>query len=252
MTRRRLTILLPLAAALLAGGCTTFSDADAVARVGDVELSVDDLDALAVDAGIPAGEDLPPDVVRTLIQNWVQETAVRDGLLDPNEIDISEAAIGARFDSGLTESGVVCPAIVVTDTPEIAVDAAAELDAGAEFADVFAEQNIDTTLDSTTGQIGCVDILSVLQAADAPEVGVLLDLSGDDRYGSSALTDQLGTPVGGIVVAFRTYDELADTDRSVVDSSIRSVFAVEEIDIMIDSRYGYFDPITTSIQPLGG
>ena len=42
-----MTILLPLAAATLATGCTTFSDNDAVARVNDVELSSETLAELA-------------------------------------------------------------------------------------------------------------------------------------------------------------------------------------------------------------
>ena len=52
-----MTILLPLAAASLTAGCTTFSDADAVARVGETELSTEELDELVGDGGVEVVSD---------------------------------------------------------------------------------------------------------------------------------------------------------------------------------------------------
>ena len=252
MIRRRLTILLPLAAALTVSGCTTFSDADAVARVGDTELSADELDQLAADAGIPEGQELDPEIVRTLIQGWIQETAINSGEFDPDALgDTDPARVATRFDQGVRESGVVCPAILVTESLDAALDTRDELVAGASFADVFAERNVDETLVASEGQIGCVDINAVLDAADAPEVASLLELDAADPFSASALTDQFGEVVGGIVVAFRPYDELSEADAAAVDTSVQGILAVEEIDVMVDSRYGYFDPMSAAVRPLG-
>ena len=52
--------LAPLALMLLTAGCTTFSDNDAVARVGNVELSRAELDDQLAELGLEATDEAVP------------------------------------------------------------------------------------------------------------------------------------------------------------------------------------------------
>lgn len=96
--RPRSLALLVVAAGLAVSGCTTFTDDDAVARVGDVELSEDELDdiAFAIRAqAAPADEADDPDLtiaeLRQATSLWVQ-ARLQDDFLDGEEIDVDDAS----------------------------------------------------------------------------------------------------------------------------------------------------------------
>lgn len=93
MTRRILPILLTLAAATLAAGCTTFSDNDAAARVGDDELSDEMLDELVGLVSDPqtggAGDPTSGDSVRNALTFWVR-AQVLEQLVDDAGVEISD------------------------------------------------------------------------------------------------------------------------------------------------------------------
>lgn len=82
----RRTCAAAVAATLLAGGCSTFTDNDAVARVGDVSLSQDGLADIAPQAegattGTPTTEgagDVEGDPVRATISNWIVTEVLAD------------------------------------------------------------------------------------------------------------------------------------------------------------------------------
>ena len=244
-------LLATLASLTFASGCTTFSDDDAVARVGDTELGIDELQQRAVDAGLPAGERLDPQIARTLIAGWIQETATSTGLFDPATIDIAEDEVSRRFDRGLEESGVICPRILIADTVEAGDAVVSDLRSGATFDEVFAEANIDPSLDAQAGRIGCLGINDVASAAGAPEVAALYDLDGRDRFTSEPILDPLGEPAGSVVIAFTPYADLDESERQIASSTVQSVIAVDDIDVKVNSRYGYFDPVVAAVVPLG-
>lgn len=245
------TILLPLAVASLAASCSAL-DTDAVARVGDAELSAGDLDERAVAAGFSVDPAIDPATARAIIQQWIQETAVGNGDFDVDAVgEVTGDRAALRYDAGLTESGVVCPAFIVTETPDDAGVALAQLNSGTDFNAVFAANNVDPGLTETGGRLDCFDLASLLDAADNPEVAVLFELSADRPFATSPLLDPGGNPIAGIVLAFRTYAELEPDETALVSSALQSRIAVENIDVDVDSRYGYFDPQTASVVALG-
>lgn len=104
MRPRSLTIL-ALASAVLAGGCTTFSDADSIARVNDEELDQDQFDELlplvvdptTLEPGATAG------AARTTISVWIEAQVFTQALdeggveLDPALLDTTTATLSEQF-----------------------------------------------------------------------------------------------------------------------------------------------------------
>lgn len=98
-------MILPLAAALLAGGCTTFSDQDAIARVGNVELKQEQLDEIL--PLVTSGTEVPPEAAagatRTAISVWLEaqvfsQAVVSSGVeLDQAALDESTARLSSQF-----------------------------------------------------------------------------------------------------------------------------------------------------------
>jgi hypothetical protein len=81
--RRLLTILLSVtglfALSAATSGCSTFSDADAAARVDDTELSPDGLSDL-VDVIAQGGDPNDAEVVRQAVALWIQVEVINTGL----------------------------------------------------------------------------------------------------------------------------------------------------------------------------
>ncbi len=98
-------MILPLTAALLAGGCSTFSDQDAIARVDDVELKQEQLDEIL--PLVTSGADLPPEAIagatRTAISVWLEAQVFSQAIensgvgLDPASLDESTERLNAQF-----------------------------------------------------------------------------------------------------------------------------------------------------------
>lgn len=252
MNRRVQSILLPVALASIAAGCTTFSDDDIIARVGDTELTDEIVAERAAAGGLPADEVPDISVTRQIIGSWVNETALDDGLVDADAPgEVPDALVASRYDEGIRSAGITCPAFLVTDTVNDAEAAVAELRSGEAFADVFAARNIDESLDPTVGLIGCPTLGAVLSAGEAPEAAVLLDLTAEDRYGVAEILDPNGQPQVSVVVDFRPFEELDADGLALADATVRSVLAFADLDVKINPRYGYFDPVTGAVLPLG-
>ena len=106
--RRLLTILLSVtglfALSAAASGCSTFSDADAAARVDDTELSPDGLAELIDVISVPQGGD-PNDaeVVRQTIGLWIQVEVINAGLDDAGTplTDVQESDARTQLESQL-------------------------------------------------------------------------------------------------------------------------------------------------------
>jgi hypothetical protein len=83
--RRSLIVACALVGAISLSSCATFSDNDAVARVGDVELSRDRLELFVHDL-LSAGGEVPDqasgDAYRQVIGGWVVEELIRQKLVD--------------------------------------------------------------------------------------------------------------------------------------------------------------------------
>lgn len=245
VNRRLMTILLTLVAASLTAGCTTFSDA--VARVGDQELSADELDQRLLDIGASEedlGGVLPGEPVRQVISAWIQETAI--GLDDDD--------ISALYSEGIEAVGVACPVVLATATIAEAQDAFDRLEAGEEFDVVFGEANVDPQLATVTGRVGCLTIDQFPpDTRESPDIASLFALSSDNPY---ALVDTAAAAADtGLVVGYRPFDDLNADELAGVLAVARSTaaadVALDDLDIHVDSRYGTFDPATSSVIPLG-
>ena len=237
--RRSLTILLPLSIAVAATGCTTFSDADAVARVDDVELTRDEFDDRLAELGIGTDAVVPLDPVRDEIGTWINQQLVAD-------IDV-----GALYDQGAEVSGAVClRAIVVPD--EATADAALDqLDAGVPFDDVFAENNLDQSLVASIGAIPCLGPDEIELNLGTPFVATGATMGPDTPLAKAELLDTAGGVFGWVVLSFRPYEELSDAEAEQLAGLVDVSEAAAEADIHVDPRYGTFDRDTGTVVGLG-
>ncbi len=235
--RRSLTFLLPIA--VVATGCTTLSDNDAVARVDGVELTRDEFDDRLLELGVGVSDVLPLEPVRDEIGNWINDQLV------------AEVDVAALYDEGPEASGVACLSAIVVEEEATAGELLAELEAGADFAEVFTTNNLDPSLDATTGAIPCLGPQDIANNIATPFVAVGATMSPDTPLATAPLLDTTGAAFGWVVLAFRTFDQLDDTEveqvRDLVDVSEAALTA----DVFVDPRYGTFDADTGTVVGLG-
>jgi hypothetical protein len=244
---RRLPLVLSVAAvAALTAGCATFSDSNNVARVGDVTLTNDDFQAQLTDLGAPSDELLPADAVRAEITTWIQEQLAAD---DSAGVDAEEAA--ALYDAGIATGGAICINGIVVETEDTANQVADELVAGADFAELLAAENLDPSLGDAGGDIGCITSDQLTEAADVQFVQVAAGLTADDPVAVSALFNTDGDEFAWVVLAFRPFAELSDTDTETVTAAIDSAVTLANADVFVDPRYGTFDAATGQVVALG-
>jgi hypothetical protein len=210
-------------------GCTTFSDNDAVARVGDVELSSDELaESLALP---PTDVTADGDAAREAVTGWI-----RTELLNASEL-------GQRYADGPEAAGVVCLDVAFAQDANEAEGIKARLDDGERWDDVVGPLAAALGFDSHPA---CQPYAPILESADPAVTDILSALRPD---GSSAVIDS-----GGFVVV--RLRELADvdvqelvtvvgsTDAAVVDDFIASI---ETADVYVDPRFGSYDTLNVAV-----
>lgn len=237
--RRSLTIILPLSIALVATGCTTFSDSDAVARVDDVELTRDEFDERLIALGVGTSDVIPLEPVRDEIGSWINEQLVAD-------VDIA-----AIYDQGGETSGIACLSAIVVEDEATATAALGELEAGADFTTVFAANNLDESLTPTNGVIPCLGPEDIANNAATPFVAVGAAMSPDEPLAVAPLLDTTGAEFGWVVLSFRSFDELDATETDQLTGLIDVSEAAAAADVMVDPRYGTFDAATGTVVGLG-
>lgn len=256
-----MTVLLPLAAAALTAGCTTFSDADAVARVGDTELSIAELDELLDGQQIPAEARNDLNVVRPVISGWIEATAIENGLFSPDIIGaIPDEQLLALYRDGIDVAGVTCVRLIVTSSVEAgdtdAAEAAADrLRAGDDFADVFDEVNTDADLAAVNGEAGCFDINQFAELSEpSAEIAALFTLDAANPVAVTESSNIDGSPAG-LVLVYREATDLPPEELTQIIELIRQTsgvgLVVDNLDIHVASRYGTFDANSASVVPLG-
>lgn len=238
---RRARTLLAVAAtgALLGSGCTTFTDNDAIARVGDIELSSEALRERAAARGAPAEGALDGDAVRQEVGAWIDEQLV--GMIDPQQA-------AASYADGLIASGSICVQVIIVD-PADAPATVGDLRAGADFATVFAQRNIDPGGEATGGRVGCLALRDLPLDAGNPFVEALFDLDDTNRITVAEIPGSGGgQPIAG-VIRFIPYDELLPDETPVVFANATATSG--DVDVYVDPRYGAYDAATGAIVPLG-
>ncbi|NND75979.1 MAG: hypothetical protein HKN44_13330 [Ilumatobacter sp.] len=218
-------------------GCTTFSDNDAVARVGDVELSSERLRDRVDARGAPQGEALDANAVREEIGAWIGEQVA---------VGVDPGLAAAAYAQGLFASGSICFEVIVVDSTEAAAAALDELRAGADFAAVYGERNIDPSLDGTTGRFPCVPENQLPLGTGNTFVDSLVELDDGNRLTSVQL-DESGA--AHAVSRFVPYDELGPDDTALVLANLN--VDLDGFDIHVDPRYGTYETSVGAVVPLG-
>lgn len=269
MIRRRVVSV--LAAALALSACTTFTDNDAAARVGDEVLTQAGFDRLANAAmGQPDADRLtvPIGTARDVLNTWivtriVEADVVAAGGTPPgpaNGPDAFQALIGeqeavfdlwveldgstddefrAAYERGPTHSEVVCTAHVLVDTRGEADEVVAALAAGAGFADVAAERSTDTVSAADGGNLPCATINDFRNQYVPEYVEAALDAS------VGVPTDPVESSFGWHVILVRPYDDIADDPDARAlfdDTGVRFRRSARAADIRVDPRFGAFSP----------
>jgi hypothetical protein len=244
---RRFPLVLSVAAiASLTVGCTTFSDSNNIARVGDATLTSDDFQAQLTELGAPSDQLLPAEAVRAQITTWIQEQVAAD---DTGGVEAGEAA--AIYDAGIESSGTLCVSGIVVDSNDTATRVADELASDADFDEVLAAENLDPSLGDAGGDIGCITSDQITEAVDVEFVQVAAGLSADDPIGIAPLLDNEGNEFAWVVMSFRSFADLNPTDAATVTAAIDSASRLATADIFVDPRYGTFDAATGQVVALG-
>lgn len=192
MNRLRLTIAVPVVAfALVGAGCTTFSDQDAIARVGDVELDDATLDEILplVGAGVPA--DQQADATRAAISVWLEAQVFTQAIesadieLMPESLDLTVEQLSAQFPDAF-------PALS-DDTRDLLVDYVTGLDQLQELPRPSTTEVARWFNGGTeTSGIACVSHILVETEDEAEEVVDQLR-DADDEGGDAAEFEAFAT-----------------------------------------------------------
>ena len=234
------------AVAALTAGCSTFSDSNNVARVGDATLTDDDFQEQLAELGAPSDQLLPADAVRAQITTWIQEQVAAD-----ESAGIGADEVASLYDAGIESSGTICISGIVVEDEDAATRVADELVAGTEFAELLATENLDPSLGSAGGNVGCITSDQLSQAVDLEFVQVASGLSAENPVGVSPLLDADGNEFAWAVLKFRSFAELSDADTDTVIAAIDSAARLADADIFVDPRYGTFDAATGQVVALG-
>ena len=255
VNRRLLTILFPALAAVAVSGCTTFSDNDVIARIGDAELGAEELDELIAAAGLDLGDGattVNADVAREQIAGWIGSTAQAEGLYVVDQIEpASDAVASARFDQGIETALIACPLAMIVEGPDAGAEAIARLEAGDPYETVFAEFNLNPDLVPVVGDIGCLPLQDLDPTAGDPGVDALLAVDASTQHAVGDLTELSDGEARAILVSFRPYDALPADYVATIRNVVGGLLVREQLDVYVDPRYGAFNPATGLVEALG-
>jgi len=254
-------------ATLALSACGTVTDTSVAARVGDVELSHDEVVEILSDA--PGGTD-DAESVRGVTSLFVANELVKADLeaigVEPTEVDTTDLttddALRSEF-SAVVEtwqalpvevladddvegfytsgaSGLVCASHVLTETEEEAEAVIAELDAGRSFAEVAAEASTDPGSGANGGRLGCQTI-DAFETTFVPEF-----VEGARPLEIDEVSGPVESSFGFHVITKATFDQLGAED--VLQLRVRQFD--ERYDIYVDPTIGTWTE-SAEIVPLG-
>lgn len=156
-----------------------------------------------------------------------------------------EDEAAALYDAPASESGVLCPRLIVLETEEEAADVISELEGGADFAELATERSIDPGSAANGGvaanQTGAECLGTASMSPDSPVAAAALPLSpGTWSAPVSAPIDQDGT-LGWFVVTARPYDEVAAEVSQIVGGQVVGEY-LRGVEVDVDPMYGRWDP----------
>jgi parvulin-like peptidyl-prolyl isomerase len=210
--------------------------------LADAGEPITDADREAVLESVPEDDpvfELPDDVVNLLVDLQAASTA-------RGRITAPEAAELERRYAGTPSSlGAVCALHIVVDSESAARDVLAELEGGADFAELAAERSTDPAAATTGGALGgdCVPLTALAPAG--PEFLAVLEASA-----IGVPTDPVETTLGWHVVMRRPYDEVAEPLAALfAEQAGELMFAgyLASTDVQVDPRYGRWDSLTSTV-----
>jgi hypothetical protein len=249
---RRLTML--AAAGLAATGCATFTDNDVVARVGDAELSSDELserlngtadttpeqdDAAAVDAD--AAERVPGDVARESVGAWIREQLV------------ASSDLAAQYSASPSALGIACIDVAIAADEAEASAIKQRLDGGEEWDDVVAPIEAAYGYESQQPCVALVEYEQRFGVELAQAFGALTPADGPQVVdaGESGFTVMRAQPIGDIpvdqlVTALGSLSADGEPPPALVDL----IAGGRDADVYVDPRLGTFDHDRWLIEPV--
>ncbi len=239
--RRPSIALLVVVVAALSAGCTTFSDNDAAARVGDVEFTHDELVAELEELGATTDQVAQADIARGQISAWVAEQVT--AAADP-------ALAADAYAQGLLASGSICLDILAVATQADADAAVTDLTDGTPFADLFASANIEPSLAESNGRIGCLPLTELALDAGNPLVDSITEVNAASPYATAFLPGDAAAGAADLYVVSRfiPFDELGPEDIAIVAGALPA--DALGLDIYVDPRLGTYDAATATVIPL--
>lgn len=156
----------------------------------------------------------------------------------------------ARYEESPGALGVMCVRHIVVETEAEALDVLAELEAGADFAELAAERSIEPAAVQSGGAIvdqqtggPCLSVATATQTLDPSFVAAAIDA----RPG--APTAPVQSAFGVHIILARPYDEVADVVSAAYGSQLFSDY-LSTADITVDPRYGRWDGEAASVVAL--
>lgn len=237
-----------LAVAVIAPGCATFDQADVVAKVGDEELTRDELTEL-VGADDNAGN------VRTQIAAWTSDLVVAElikGGVDPQTLVQTRAAEMAANDAViadvLRDRSIICLGALQTETKADADAAAAALNDGADFATLLAdpEVNINDDLRIAGGIVPDLNDgaeCGTSTSANA-EIGPVLASMADGEFRSLESDGRF------FVIVRRPAEWITPSGRQTLVGPRAVAEIVGSVDVYVDPEFGRWDALQGAVVPL--
>lgn len=223
---------------------------DVLAEAGDTVTTADRasfLDTLASDNPVLTLES----GLAGLIAD-TQDTVIASAMARATPIDPSELERRYAVDPGST--GFLCLRHILLETEADARAVIAELDAGADFAELARERSTEEAAATTGGALADRDAACVPTSQYARAFDPVFTAAAHATPGTS-LSDPVETAFGWHVIMHRPWDEVgaeilaahaADaTGQHRLDARLAGD------DIRIDPRYGRWNPATNRVEPIG-
>jgi hypothetical protein len=249
VNRRRVlpVVLSAVAACTTLSSCSTFNRNDVAARVGDDELTAQEAqDRVVAEAGPAGSDDRVTDgaQLRSALTSWIKEDVLATMRAQPGFDD----QVRALYEQGLGGSPVLCLAAIPVGNIDATVTIMSALQAGTSFADAAKQFSSDPTFAESGG------VVVVSGSECLPPDG--LNPAIADALQSTPVGEPVAADLGDFaaVLMLRPYDELSQDYQAVVTAASIGERQLAQLyvdaGIYIDPRYGRWDPLSQSVQPL--
>ncbi len=209
----------------------------------EIGASISDADRqTALEALGPQADSAPQLVVDLLVDSRASTAALGRLAAESGEAQ-------AAWEASPAELGLLCVRHILVETEEEAEEVLAELEDGADFAELAAERSIEPAAADSGGAIEVTPGQPCIPLQQAQ--GGL-----DPVFLSAALQGVPGTPLGPVQTSFgwhvilvRPYDEVA----AAVDAGVgglRLQEHLETVEVEVDPRYGRWDPAAGTVVAL--